>query len=133
MKGREVIKIDRSMDLNQLYEFMEKYWDTDRFGRFEKGRPSPFSIEEYIMLPATDNCMVIVYPRKGKIILSVCDNIEGVKKIVFSAIPTDDVMFRIVQNATLISRVKELKGAAHEIMMRYAEHMRTLLANEGIL
>lgn len=129
IKGREVIKVDFTWTLEALYAFMQENWDTEKYGSFEMGKPIPTSIESYVYLPATQHCLVIVYPRKGKVILSVADNPEGAKRLFESAFPTHDRLGRIYKSSLSIDRAKEMKGPAAEICEIYADHMRELLAD----
>lgn len=133
MKGREVIKINRTLTLDEFETFMNDHWDKERFGEFKRGRPTPASIEEYILLPATANCLVCAYPRTEKIIFTVADSPEGVKRIAFSVLPTNNNYVKIMQDASMIARAKEFRGPAHEVNQMYAEYMRGLLAEAGLL
>lgn len=133
IKGREVIPVSFDMTLDELYAFMQENWDTEEYNGFEIGRPTPASIEKYIYLPATQNCLVIAYPRKGKIIFSVADNPEGLKLLAVSAIPTRNAIARIYQSSLTISRAKEFRGPAAEACAVYAEYMRTLLKQKDLL
>ena len=127
MKGREVIKVDFDWTLDDLEKFMEEHWDKEEYCEFVKGRPQPASIEEYICLPATPNCCVIAYPRKGKIIFSIADNVAGLKRVAISAIPTRSPIGGIAKSALTISRAKEMRGPGAEITTMYADYMRRLL------
>ena len=81
MIGRQVIKTNRAFTLEELEQFMQEHWDKEQYNSFIIGRPTAASVEEYILLPATERFMVIVYARKAgglfnkenKVILSVCD------------------------------------------------------------
>lgn len=127
IKGREVIKVDFTWTLDELYDFMAKNWDITEYNSFRIDRPTPVSIEKYICLPATQHCLVIAYTRKGKIIFSVADNTSGLKLLAESAIPTNNAFGRIYRSSLSKNRAKEMKGPAAEICELYADHMRTLL------
>lgn len=127
IKGREVIKVDFTWTLEQLYEFMTENWNTEEYNEFKIGKPTPASIEEYVCLPATEHCLVIAYPRKGKIIFTVADNIAGLKLMVASAAHTKNAIGRIYQSSLSINRAKEMKGPAAEACEVYADYMRGLL------
>lgn len=133
IKGREVIEVSFDWTLDDLENFMEEHWDKEGFAYFERGRPTPLSIEEYLYLPATPNCLVIAYPRKGKIIFSVADNMNGAKKLAVSAVPTGSPIADIYQTALVISRAKEMKGPAAKICEAYSAHMKDLLKERGLL
>ena len=81
MIGRQVITVNRPFTLPELEQFMLLHWDREEYGYFMIGKPTPASLEEYILLPATARLAVIVYARKAggllrkenTVILSVCD------------------------------------------------------------
>ena len=127
IKGREVIDVDFTWTLEELYSFMEEKWDTEEYGDFQIGKPTPASIEQYICLPATPNCVIIAYPRKKKVIFTVADNSQGLVRMAASAIPANNAIADIYQASLSIGRTKEIKGPAAEICEKYADYMRKLL------
>lgn len=133
IKGREVIEVDFTWTLEQLYAFMKENWDTENYNSFEMGKPTPASLEQYVYLPATKNCLVIAFPRKGKIIFSVADNPAGLKLAVASAIPTKNAIAKIYQSSLSVNRAKEMKGPAAEVCELYAGYMKTLLQEKSLL
>ena len=52
MIGRQVIITNRAFTLEELFVFMGKYWDTEEYAPFQIGKPTPASIEEYILIRA---------------------------------------------------------------------------------
>ena len=141
MIGRQVIKVNRGFSLDELLQFMNENWDTETHCRFIKGRPTAASIEEYILLPATPNYMVIAYPRKAgglfnkenKVILSVCDTPEGVKTEIIESIPSGNAFFGALKIGLVTSKEKERKGPAEEVLQYYTEYMKKLLEKAGYL
>ena len=133
MIGRQTIKTNRAFTLGELEQFMQEAWDKSRYNDFSIGRPTPASIEEYILLPATYRFMVIVYARKNKVILAVCDTKEGVKQDLARSIPSDNVLFGIWKVDRVMSMEKERKGPAEEALQAYAAYMRELLRSAGYL
>ncbi len=140
MIGRQVIITNRAFTLEELEAFMRERWDTNQCNDFFIGRPTPASIEEYILLPATPHFMVIVYARSGglfskknKVILSVCDSPEGVKRRLASSIPNGSLFYKIWSASESISIEKERTGPAEEVLQEYAGYMRKLLEAGGCL
>ena len=133
IKGREVIEVPFTWTLEELNQFMQKNWNTEEYGVFEVGRPTPASIEEYILLPATKNYLVIAYPRKGKVIFSVADSLEGATRMLALSIPTKSIIANLYQASLSFDRVKEMKGPAADICEEYAKYMRGLLAEAGLI
>lgn len=141
MIGRQTIKTNRAFTLDELERFMQEAWDKSRYNNFSIGKPTPASVEEYIMLPATYRFMVIVYARAAgglfskdnKVILAVCDTKDGAKQDFARSIPSDNVLFGIWKVDTVMTMEKERKGPAEAALHAYAEHMRDLLDNAGYL
>ena len=141
MIGRQVIEVNRGFSLDELLQFMNENWDIETHCGFIKGRPTAASIEEYILLPATPNYMVIAYPRKAgglfnkanKVILSVCDTPESVKTEIIESIPSNNVFFGALKIGLVTSKEKERKGPAEEVLQYYTEYMKELLEKAGYL
>lgn len=139
MRGREVIPVTRRLSLDELEQFMRQHWNQEEYGTFRKGKPTPASIEEYILLPATERTMVIVYPRGGgifskgnKVIVTVCDSPEGAALLAATAVPVKNAFFKIAQTAHVVSRSKEFRGEAADMVEAYAAYLRTLLEEAGL-
>ena len=129
MIGRQVILTNRSFTLEELESFMRQHWDAAAHNEFSLGRPTPFSIEQYLLLPATDYFLVAVYPRKAgsllskenKVVLTVCDSPAGAEE-------------RLKKHSPLRRQIeKERKGPAEEALQGYAAYMRSLLESVGFV
>ena len=129
MTGRQVIKSGRKWESKEeLLHFMEENWNKEEFADFFFGRPTPGSVAEYICLPATNRFMVIVYPKKEKVVLTVCDAPEGVKSRLIQSIPHQGRLFSsVVSMAELGSYEKERKGPAEQVLQAYTAHMKEIL------
>lgn len=128
MIGRQVIKTGRTWkDKEELFEFMNEHWDKEEYGDFFIGRPTPGSLFEYICLPATNRFMVIVYPKKDKIVLSTCDAPEGLRSRLVQSIPTrGNIITGAIAMSELYSYEKERKGPAEEVLQAYTAYMKEL-------
>ena len=141
MIGRQVILTNRAFTLEELYDFMKEHWDVNEAGRFIIGRPTKASIERYILLPATQRFMTIVYPRKAggflskdnKVILSTADTPAGALEGLGQAIPTGNIFIGVAQMTSLSSSEKERKGPAEDVLQHYAAYMRKILKEAGYL
>lgn len=141
MIGRQVIITNRSFTLEELHDFMKENWDVAEGGEFVVGRPTRASIEEYILLPATQRYMTIVYPRsagglfskENKVILSTADTPSGAFEGLAQTIPTGNLFVGIAQMKSLSSSEKERKGPAEDILQRYTAYMREILGAAGYL
>lgn len=141
MIGRQVLVTKDYLDLDSLEKFMKENWDTESYNQFERGKPTLASVEEYIMLPATNRFLVIVYGRKAgglfskdnKVVLSVCDAPGGIAERFATSIPSSNIFFGIWKISTVMSYEDERKGPAEEILQKYTENMRKLLSEKGYL
>ena len=139
MIGRQVIKTNRAFTLKELEQFMQEHWDKTQYNKFAIGRPTAASIEEYILLPATDRFMVIAYPRKAgglfnkdnKVILTVCNTPAGAEQEIYRSIHSHNVFFGAWKISTTMSMEEERKGPAEEILQKYTAHMKDLLKAAG--
>ena len=141
MVGLQTILTNRAFTLEELHEFMKEHWDENEAGKFTLGKPTKASIEEYILLPATERFMTIVYPRKAgglfnkdnKICLSTADTPAGAFEGIGQTIPTGNLFVGIAQMKSLSSSEKERKGPAEEILLKYTEYMKKILDEAGYL
>ena len=140
MIGRQVIPVSQGLSLDELLEFMYANWNTETHNAFRKGRPTPASVEEYILLPATENYMVAAYPRKAgglfnrenKVVLIVCDTPAGVRSQLVTSIPTRNLFFGAAKTGLVLSKEDERKGPAENALQFYSAYMRELLGNAGL-
>ena len=129
MTGRQVIKSGRRWDTKEeLLEFMDQKWNKEEYGSYFFGKPTAASLGEYICLPATNRFMVIMYPKKDKIVLSVCDAPEGMKSRLIQSIPHQGKIFAsAIALGELGSYEQERKGPAEEVLLAYTAHMKEIL------
>ena len=141
MIGRQVIKTNRAFTLEELEQFMRSNWDTVQYNDFIIGRPTAASIEQYILLPATESFMVIAYARKAsglfnkdnKVILSVCDTPKGAEMEIFRSVHSHNAFFGAWKIGTTMSMEAERKGPAEEALQKYTAYMEKLLSAAGYL
>ena len=141
MVGRQVITISKALTLRELEQFMQANWDKEQYSDFRIGKPTAASFEEYILLPATQRFLVIVYPRaagglfskENKVVLSVADTPEGAQAAFAEYFPTNGPIFSLWQTSRVLSAEKERKGPAEEVLQAYTAHMREILAKNGLL
>ena len=134
MIGRQVILINKPLTLQELEQIMQDNWDKEQYGSFKIGRPTPASIEEYILLPATRRYLTIVYPRaaggffskENKVILSTAIAIA-------EYLPVKGPLLNILQTKSVLSAEKERKGPAEEMLQAYTAHMKEILKKNGLL
>lgn len=141
MIGRQVIKTNRAFTLEELEQFMNEHWDREQYNDFVIGRPTPASVEKYILLPATERFMVIAYSRKAgglfnrdnKVILTVCDTPAGIKQDIVRSIHSHNIFFGAWKIGTTLSMEEERKGPAENALQAYASYMRELLGSAGYM
>ena len=141
MVGRQVLPINKSITLQELEQIMQENWDKEQYGSFVIGKPTKASVEEDILLPATQRYLVIVYPRaagglfnkENKVILSTADTPEGAKIAVAEYFPTKGPLTKLWQTSSVLSAEKERKGPAEEVLQAYTAHMKDILKKNGLL
>ena len=141
MIGRQVILINKAMTLQDLEQLMQDNWDQEQYGRFKVGKPTKASVEEYILLPATQRFLIIVYPRaagwffskENKVILATADTPEGAKMAVAEYFPTRGPLTKLLQTTSVLSSEKERKGPAEDALQAYTAHMKDILKRNGLL
>lgn len=141
MIGRQVLVTKDYIDLDALEQFMKDNWDTEGYNQFERGKPTPASVEEYMILPATSRFLVIVYGRKAgglfskdnKIVLTVCDAPDHLVERFATSIPSGNIFFGIWKISKTMSYEQERKGPAEEVLQKYTEYMKKLLSEKGYL
>lgn len=139
MIGRQVILTNRAFTLEELKQFMEEHWDTDKYNTFTLGSPTDMSVKMYLLLPATPRFLVIVYPKaagglfnkENKVVLSVANTPAGMMDAFKRSIPTQNAIFGIWQISKSMSMEKERKGPAEEVLQKYTAYMRSLLEQSG--
>lgn len=141
MIGRQVILINKAITLQELEQIMQEHWDREQYGSFRIGRPTPASIEEYILLPATARFLIIVYPRKAgglfnkenKVVLSTADTPQGAEIAIAEYFPTKGPLTKLLQTGSVLSAEKERKGPAEEVLQACTAHMKEILKQNGLL
>ena len=141
MIGRQVITVSKSFTLQELEQFMQTNWDKELYSDFRLGKPTAASIGEYILLPATQRYLVIVYPKaagglfskENKIVLSVADTPAGAQEAFFEYIPVKGPITNLWQTSKVLDAEKERKGPAEEVLQAYTAHMKSILAKNGLL
>ncbi len=141
MIGRQVILINKAITLQELEQIMQEHWDREQYGSFRIGRPTPASIEEYILLPATARFLIIVYPRKAgglfnkenKVVLSTADTPQGAEIAIAEYFPTKGPLTKLLQTGSVLSAEKERKGPAEEVLQACTAHMKEILKQKGLL
>ena len=141
MIGRQVIFVNKPLTLHELEQIMQDNWDKEQYGNFKIGRPTKASIEEYILLPATQRYLTIVYPRaaggffskENKVILSTADTPDGARIAIAEYLPTRGPLFKLWQTSSVLSAEKERKGPAEQFLQAYTAHMREILKKNGLL
>ncbi len=140
MIGRQVIVINRPLSKEELLQFMEEHWDKEQYNGFVFGKPTPASIDEYIILPATDRFLTIVYPvkkgglfhRNNAVVLSTADSPAGAAEGILRTIPSRRILYGAAKMGSLMSSEQERKGPAEETLQVYTAYMRSLLEQAGL-
>ena len=141
MIGRQVVITNKSFTLQELEQFMQENWDKEQYSDFKIGKPTSISVDEYIILPATQRYLVIVYPKaagglfnkENKIVLSVADTPAGAQEAFYEYIPSRGPITSLWQTSKILNAEKERKGPAEEVLQAYTAHMKDILSKNGFL
>lgn len=141
MIGREVIITNKGFEKDELFSYLKEQWDEENYPELTIGKPTVASIDEYILLPATERYMVIIYPKKAgglfnkknKVVLSVCDTPAGAKEGFIRALPTKTAIAGIAQIGMTLSAEDERKGPAQDVLLKYTEYVKGILSADGYL
>ena len=141
MIGRQVITVKKAFTLQELEQFMQENWDKEQYSNFRLGKPTAASIGEYILLPATQRFLVIVYPKAAgglfskdnKIVLSVADTPAGAEEAIAEYFPARGPITKLWQTSMVLDAEKERKGPAEEALQEYTAHMKSILSKNGLL
>lgn len=140
MIGRQVIVINRPLSKEELLQFMDEHWDKEQYNAYVYGKPTPASIDEYIVLPATDRFLTIVYPvkkgglfhRNNAVVLCTADSPAGAAEGLLRNIPSRRILYGAAKMGSLMSSEQERKGPAEETLQAYTAYMRSLLEQAGL-
>ncbi len=62
MKVREVIEINRTLTLQELYDFMQQHWDRERCNDFVRGGPAAGTFREKATPWRKEEALNVVFP-----------------------------------------------------------------------
>ena len=142
MKGRQTIVINRTFTPDELLKFMEDNWDRANMSEFGTTRKSNGDIE-YIVLPATENWDVIIYPKaagglfnkENKIVLCAARSLHVIDpdKVDYSKyFKRHKGMFDKIQDSKeAIDLNKEMQGPCEDALLDYTKCLTGLLKSAG--
>lgn len=64
MKGKQVIKTNQTLTVDDLHELMKREWSEQQIAQY---RRYDYRSQQYIMHLATDHFVILIYTRKNKI------------------------------------------------------------------
>lgn len=136
MIGRQVIK------LRNYYTLAELKAKVDAFGAPETeectiGRPTGVSVEEYLLIPATEHYMVAaimrrpgLFSRTDRLVLFVCDTVAGALNHAATSVRTKSILLGYKQIKLTLSLEEERKGPAEATLLAVADCMREIFKDE---
>ena len=141
MKGRQVILTNRAFTHEDLLRFMTERWDTEKYNSFLTDPALKLYTDRYVLLPATERYMIIVYSRaagglfsrKNKVVLSILNTPAGAREMMLRSIPTHNIFFGAAKIAGTMSDKADRGGPTEDALQKYAAYMRSLLQEAGYL
>ncbi len=144
MKGRKTIATRKAFTPDELLKFMEENWDRENVSEFGVTRKSNGDLE-YIVLPATENWDVILYPKaagglfnkEDKIVLSAARATHGIdpNKVDYTKYfrKHHDSFMGIKESKEAYDLNKEMQGPCEEALLEYTDLLTKLLKTAGFL
>lgn len=136
MIGRQVLKLRNYYTLQELKEKL------DAFGAPETeecriGRPTAASVEEYLLIPATEHYLVGVimrrpglFSRTNRLVLFVCDTLAGTINHAATSVRTKSIYLGYKQIKLTHSMEEERKGPAEATLLAVTDCMREIFRDE---
>lgn len=136
MIGRQVLKLRNYYSLQELKE------RADAFGARETeecriGRPTAASIEEYLLIPATEHYLVAAimrrsgfFSRSNRLVLFVCDTVSGVLDHAVTSVRSKSILLGCKQLRLTHSLEEERKGPAEATLLAVTDCMREIFRDE---
>lgn len=125
MKGRQVIKTNKTFAQDELMALMNPVWNTEIFG-------TPvikhITIEDYIALPATEFYQVMIYPRKNKVILITYYTKSGGLLMMTGAVASS-----IPGVTAMVMAEKDRTTAGEKVLLMVTDEMKKILGDAGYL
>ncbi len=144
MKGRQTITINRTMTPEDILHFMEAHWDRENMSEFGTTKKSNGDLE-YIVLPATENWDVIIYPKAAgglfnkdnKIVMSAARSHHAIdpSKVDYTKYfrTHKDMFDKIKDSKEAIDLNAEMMGPCEDTLQEYTGFMTKLLEENGYL
>ena len=142
MKGMDSFETTREMTLDELAQFMDEHWDRDQYNDFKVGHPTAANAkDQYIILPASENWCVIIYPKTGglrkkkyEIKLACTYTTPGATKLLereHSVFRKKTVDVKRAKNAVNLN--KEMQTVADEALRIYSDYLKQLMREAGFI
>ncbi|WP_022764340.1 hypothetical protein [Butyrivibrio sp. XPD2006] len=144
MKGRQTIKINRSMTPDDILHFMEAHWDRENMSEFGTTTKRNGDLE-YIVLPATENWDVIIYPKEAgglfnkdnKLVMCAARASHAIdpSKVDYTKYfrRSKDAFDKIKDSKEAIDLNAEMMGPCEDALQEYTGFMKKLLEENGYL
>ena len=136
----QIISINRPISIEELYAFMQQYWDTDRYGDFMLDYRNRLSSEMCIFLPATKRFMIMictsetgVFHKQNCVSLSVVETPAGMEEELKRSFPTGNLLFGAIKVGRLASIEKEKNKLAESRLTDCTNYMKHILSAAGLL
>ncbi|MDO5712787.1 MAG: hypothetical protein Q4Q07_00010 [Tissierellia bacterium] len=129
MKGRQVIKIKETLNLDDLEIIFKNHWKESSFTRGKVG-----AYGEYIRLPATDKFRVLVYPKKKALVLITYYE-EG-KQLDYIAETSSNMFFGPLLKKIFVKKEDSMEHDrttnAESYLIHYTNALRDILIKQNL-
>ncbi len=132
MKGRYVFKINKKLTTDELFEIMEEHWNTKRFQKPVKGMLWKTDYEEFIILPATYQHVIIIYTNKNKVVMNSAWPKTDLPREMAEKITYSSEFYPILKKSEGLPAGRDRMGPMKEALARYASEMVRMLGDCGL-
>lgn len=128
MKGRQVIKMSRTLDMGELEGLFETHW-TEEWTKWKGGFPS----KEYISLPSTELHRTLIYPKRNALVLITYFEEGQTKSAFVEQAAGSSLLGKALGGGSPKSREQDRVGPAEDNLLAYTQALKELLAQLNLL
>lgn len=131
-KGRYKFRINRKMTTDELFDVMKEHWDSKRFNKPRKGMLWKDDYEEFIILPATWQHVIITYTEKNKVIMNSAWPKTNIAEQLGKTVNYSSEFYPILKASKGLPAGQDRMGPMKDALEKYAAEMARMLGECGL-
>ncbi|MDD5986998.1 MAG: hypothetical protein PUC26_04165 [Eubacteriales bacterium] len=128
-KGRYTFKLKKEMTTDELFAVMQDHWHARRFNKPRKGMLWKDDYEEFIILPATWQHVIIIYTNKKKVIMNSAWPKTNIAEQLAETIKPSSEFYPILKASKGLPAGRDRMGPMKDALQRYAAEMARMLGD----